>query len=147
MTTTEYLETYKEYDNLTSDIQNHNRMLVEKYPFLLPRDSETDEIPSDYDFSYTLMDKFPAGWRVAFGEHFLEDIKVRLLLANCKLDDYRIYNVGVENGSLVWKDNSCSKDLNDVVRFYNELSRATCIFCGAPATSFSHNLPVCDNCI
>lgn len=48
--------------------KEYNKQLVEKYPFLLPRNRWTGKVQEDYDYSYTELDGMPDGWRKAFGE-------------------------------------------------------------------------------
>lgn len=38
-----------------------NKELVEEFPFLLPRNRFTGEVPKDYDYSYTELDAMPEG--------------------------------------------------------------------------------------
>ena len=44
-----------------------NQKLIERFPFLIPRNRWTGKIPEDYDYSYTELDSMPDGWRKAFG--------------------------------------------------------------------------------
>ena len=53
-----------------------NKKLIEKYPFLMPRNVWTDELLKDYDYSFTLYDEMPKGWADAFGMQMLEEIGV-----------------------------------------------------------------------
>ena len=45
-----------------------NHKLIERFPFLIPRNRWTGKVPEDYDYSYTELDSMPDGWRKAFGE-------------------------------------------------------------------------------
>ena len=45
-----------------------NQKLIERFPFLIPRNRWTGKVPEDYDYSYTELDSMPDGWRKAFGE-------------------------------------------------------------------------------
>ena len=38
------------------------KQLVERYPFLLPRNVFTDELEEDYDYSYLFPLEIPQGW-------------------------------------------------------------------------------------
>ncbi len=44
-----------------------NQKLIERFPFLIPRNRWTGKVPEDYDYSYTELDSMPDGWRKAFG--------------------------------------------------------------------------------
>lgn len=66
-----------------------NQKLIERFPFLIPRNRWTGKIPEDYDYSYTELDSMPDGWRKTFGEQMCEDIREELVRAEY-LDQYRI---------------------------------------------------------
>lgn len=40
-----------------------NQKLIERFPFLIPRNRWTGKVPEDYDYSYTELDSMPDGWR------------------------------------------------------------------------------------
>ena len=44
-----------------------NQKLIERFPFLIPRNRWTGKVPEDYDYSYTELDSMPDGWRKALG--------------------------------------------------------------------------------
>lgn len=69
-----------------------NQKLIERFPFLIPRNRWTGKIPEDYDYSYTELDSMPDGWRKAFGEQMCEDIREELVRAEY-LDQYRITQI------------------------------------------------------
>lgn len=56
-----------------------NQKLIERFPFLIPRNRWTGKVPEDYDYSYTELDSMPDGWRKAFGEQMCEDIRDELV--------------------------------------------------------------------
>ena len=55
-----------------------NKELIEKYPWLLPRNRWAGEVIENYDYSFTELDDMPDGWRIAFGEQFCADIQHEL---------------------------------------------------------------------
>lgn len=61
------------------EIQEYNKALIVKYPFLLPRNRWTDKVAEDYDYTYTELDAMPRGWRIRFSEEMVEEIKEELL--------------------------------------------------------------------
>ena len=137
MTTSEYLQCYKDYDENLRQIQEYNARLIDEYPFLLPTDK------SDYDYSYTLMDYMPAGWRICFGDSLLKELKEELESENL-LDTYKVLEVKEKFGILCWYDNvNTKKWYEEILPKYEELSKVTCIVCGKPATQFN---PFCDEC-
>lgn len=71
-----------------------NKELIERYPFLLPRNVWTDKVDEDFDYSWTLLDEMPDGWRKAFGEMVCEEIRNELLRFGEKaLEEYRIEQI------------------------------------------------------
>ena len=128
--------------------QEANRKLIERFPFLLPRNRWTDKVPEDFDYSYTELDSMPDGWRTAFGEQMCEEIREELVRANY-LYQYRITQIKEKYGSLRWYDFGCTERmLREIIPKYDHLSARTCIRCGKPATKASTGWisPYCDTC-
>lgn len=128
--------------------QAKNKALIERFPFLMPRNRWTDKIPEDFDYSYTELDAMPDGWRKAFGEQLCEELREELVRADY-LDKYRITQIKEKYGSLRWYDLGCTKRmLREIIPKYERLSARTCIQCGKPATKISTGWisPYCDTC-
>lgn len=129
--------------------QQRNKKLIEKFPFLLPRNRWTGEVPENYDYSYTELDAMPKGWRIAFGEQMCQDIKDDLVRTGY-LDKYRISQVKEKYGRLCWYDFGCTdKMLHEIIPKYEEFSKRTCIRCGKPAKWVTTGWisPYCDECV
>ena len=125
-----------------------NQKLIERFPFLIPRNRWTGKVPEDYDYSYTELDSMPDGWRKAFGEQMCEDIREELVCAEY-LDQYRITQIKEKYGTLCWYDfGGTERMLRDIIPKYEHLSARTCIRCGNPATKVSIGWisPYCDTC-
>lgn len=125
-----------------------NKELIERYPFLMPRNLWTNEIPENYDFSHTYLDDMPDGWRIAFGEEICEEILEELISTNT-LETYRIIQVKEKFGGLRWYDEGGSDRIGqEIVPKYAARSMQTCIHCGKPATKKSTGwiAPWCDDC-
>lgn len=122
-----------------------NKRLVEEYPFLMPRNRFTDEIPDDYDYTYTELDDMPDGWRKAFGEQMCAEIKEAL---GPDIYDYRIIQIKEKYGQLRWYDRNSDDKIYKIIDKYSRLSEHTCVSCGAPATKISLGwiCPWCDAC-
>ena len=107
-----------------------NQKLIERFPFLMPRNRWTGAVPEDYDYSYTELDSMPNGWRKAFGKQMCEDIREELIRAEY-LDQYRITQIKEKYGTLCWYDFGCTERmLRDIIPKYEHLSARTCIRCG-----------------
>ena len=83
-----------------------NQKLIERFPFLIPRNRWTGKVPEDYDYSYTELDSMPDGWRKAFGEQMCEDIREELAHAEY-LDQYRISQIKVKYGMTLAVQSGC----------------------------------------
>lgn len=120
-----------------------NQELLERYPFLKPRNVWTDELYEDED--WTLLDEMPTGWRIAFGEQMCEEIREALIKADC-LDEYRILNIKEKYGMLRWDSNAAPQEVHDIVSKYERISERICIRCGRPATKVTLGWisPYCD---
>ena len=129
-----------------------NKSLVKKYPFLLPRNVFSDEIVSDYDFTYTNFDSIPIGWRKTFGLFLCEDLKNALLNnenGEELLNNYRVHDIKEKYGSLRWYDNCGLEEIRRIVYKYEYLSQHICIECGQIDVNM-YNIgwfsPHCENC-
>ena len=100
--------------------------------------------------SHTELDAMDKGWRKAFGIQICKEIRAVLLKHGWKvLFKYRIMQIKEKWGELCWYDSYAPKGVFDIIRKYENISRHTCIDCGAPATKMSTGwiCPYCDNCI
>ncbi len=126
-----------------------NKKLFEEYPFLMPRDDETGEPIKDYDYSWTLLDEMPEGWRKAFADELLKELK-EILIEEDFLEQYRIMQIKEKFGCLRWQ--AYKRPMTD--RYfswatkYMQKSIETCIVCGKPATHMTTDYiePLCDSC-
>lgn len=129
----------------------YNQQLILRYPWLLPRHHKTGKVFSDYDFTWTLLDDMPDGWRAAFGEEMCGKIQ-KLLEKTDYVNKYEVLEIKEKYGSLRWYDNGCPREIYDEmedIRWgYEEKSTHICINCGAPATKISRGWisPWCDEC-
>ena len=137
-----------DYESLTEEEKRReNKKLVERYPFLLPRDWNDEEL-KDYAYSWTLMDEIPRGWRIAFGELLFDELKkecerinylnvLRLVQVKEKFGGLRIYTNGEPEGSKI----------NDIIEKYSLLSENICIKCGKPDVNIVNDSWVSPYCL
>lgn len=146
-----------------------NKELIERYPFLIPRNAWTDKPIDNYNYdnpSYTLLDDMPEGWRVAFGEQMCEEIREELLKAQERdpeggyhdingntipyLKGYFPIQIKEKYGELRWYDNGypVGSKIPSIIDKYAILSQKICFVCGKPAKWISTGwiCPWCDNC-
>lgn len=127
-----------------------NKELINKYPWLLPRNRFTDKVNPNYDYNYTELDDMPDGWRVAFGEQLCEEVNNELLTWEKEdYDEFRILQIKEKYGELRFYVNYSSHALYEIIEKYTQLSRKTCIQCGKPARWISRGwiFPYCDDCL
>jgi len=126
----------------------NNQELLERYPFLQPRNYFDDEI---VDTESTWLDQMPNGWRKAFGEQMVEEISNILKKVDYERD-YRIVQIKEKWGGLRWYDNGAPAEiydeLHDCINKYEEMSYTICIECGVPADGQTRGWinPLCNAC-
>lgn len=122
--------------NTTAKRRKRNKVLCERYPFLIPRSVWTDKLIWDKDlrkWSYTLAEDFPRGWWKAFGVMMCEELREELLKYNF-LDKYRFVQIKEKYGQLRAYDNGYPEGSNvsDIIGKYSVLSENICMHCGKP---------------
>lgn len=151
ITVEQYLDACDNYSSNLKLIQDYNMDLITKYPFLIPTNTWTGEKKSNFDYTITMLDSMPRGWRLKFGEQMCEDIKEVLLKANY-LDKYVVVQIKEKFGALRWYDSGIPEDyyeeLQEVITKYEFLSSHTCINCGKEALYESQGwiCPFCEEC-
>ena len=128
----------------------HNKQLIEKYPWLYPRDMWSGEKVEDFDYTWTELDAMPDGWREAFGELLCEEIQAELEKFDFE-NEYSIAQIKEKFGSLCWYDNGIPLNckVHDIIENYSACSKYICIRCGeldVPCTD-GWIVPVCNECI
>ena len=82
-------------ESTPKSVKDANRKLCKEYPFLLP-----DYPDPDYDYEYTKLDDMPDGWRIAFADDLLRDLKQELT-KNGSMDGYCIDQIKEKNAPVV----------------------------------------------
>lgn len=148
----EYLDWLHDLRNAPVGTKDHNHWLCLMFPWLIPHNRFTDEVPKDWNYEYTELDAMPDGWLKAFGEDMCFEIRDVLDETEDEDFEYRILQIKEKWGALRWYDSGAPKDIYDklraVLRKYEDISAHTCIHCGAPATRISAGWisPWCDEC-
>lgn len=123
-----------------------NQQLIERYPFLQPRNIWTDEIREDYDYSWTRVDEIEEGWQELFLQ-MCEAIREPLIQANY-LERFRFSQLKEKWGHMCCYHFGAPAEVDDIIRKYERLSAKTCIRCGEPAVkkSIGWVAPYCEKC-
>ena len=122
-----------------------DRYLIERYPWLCPCLDDNGEIPNDY--SGTLLDTLPSGWRDLILDLCAE---LKILLDKYDLvDKYRVAEAKEKWFMLRWYDyltdgSEMPQDIVDLVMEYEEQSQYVCMLCGDDKSSTE---PCCTSCM
>lgn len=145
MTTAGYLKLDYEADK--EKRIEFNRALVEKHPYLLPRNRFTGEVPEDYDRTWTELDSMPRGWRIAFGDEMCDRITEALKKTGL-LEEYRISDIKEKWGRLCWYDFGAPEEVRAIIMEFEKRSEGICICCGRKAQWISRGWisPYCVAC-
>lgn len=134
---------------LKKKIKKRNIALCKQYPFLIPRNVWTDKIPDGYNYSYTRYDEIPDGWRKAFGQFLLEELR-DALVKDDYLDKFRFTQIKEKYGRLCLYNFGAPVDALNVIHKYEFLSEYVCYYCGSPEACIVNDhgwyLPVCREC-
>lgn len=151
---------YMEALNISIDIlgtdytrdQLKNWILINKYPFLMPKywnpNTMQYEVDKDYKYTFILLDEMPDGWRKAFGEMMCEEIYNALVECG-GLDDYRIEQIKEKFGQLRWYSSPSYEKVERITDKYSVLSENICMICGkpdVPMTGIGWFYPLCEKC-
>lgn len=130
-------------------IKMRNKKLVKEYPFLLPRNVFTDDVPDDYNYEYTRYEEIPEGWRKAFGKELLKELKESLVRHNC-LNKFRFSQIKEKYGRLCLYNFGAPDETHRIIQKYEVISEYVCIRCGRPDVGVIDNYgwyePVCKKC-
>lgn len=124
-----------------------NRFLIENYPFITPNDINGKRIENP-DYSSTLLDDIPEGWKVGFGYFFCEDLK-DLLVKLDLLDSFQILQIKEKFGKLCVYTNSDNRHIHSLIDRYSERSLHCCVDCAsqdAMPIKALHVVPLCKRC-
>lgn len=125
-----------------------NKNLIDKYPFLQPRNVWTDTIPDDYDYSYILgVDELPIGWQNIFLQ-MCEDLKKQLIKDN-QLHTFRFSQIKEKYNRMECYNNGCSAAAQRIIDKYSHLASNVCIVCGKVACweTKGYYASFCDDCL
>ena len=151
MNTEEYVRSSEDKNEL-STVAKYNKDLLERYPWLTPRNVWTGKPLENYDYEYTRADDIPRGWRIAFGDQMIEELDQLLKKYNFE-DEYRIVQIKEKFGGLRWYDDGFPEEgweeYRDWLYKYEDLSYKTCMNCGKPAIGLTKGwkMPLCKDCM
>lgn len=124
----------------------YNRQLCMKYPFLVPRNNN-EEMDGNFDYSYTVLDELPTGWRELILQMCEEIKKVLIEKYPDLLTKYYVVQAKEKYGTLRWYTNIYVEELEEIATKYAILSQYVCIRCGKATTIVSKDIKfLCSKC-
>ena len=128
-------------DKLTVE---QRKELIEKYPYLMPRNSFTGEPVKIYDYSFIWGEyKFPDGWFQLFLQ-CCEDLYEPLKTIDY-LDKFYFTQIKEKYGRMTLYVHGATEEIHRIIQKYTFLSEQTCSICGIPATvvTWGYVCPYC----
>ncbi len=129
-------------------VQTRNRHLIEKYPWLLPRNVWTGKVLKDYNYMFTEFDAMPPGWNKAFGLLLAADIDAELRKYNAQ-NTFRIVQLKEKYGEIRLYYSGGVGDIDSIINAYSYISQRVCVDCGkldVPMINDGWMCPTCYNC-
>lgn len=129
-----------------------NFFFLLKYPFMKERNVWSGRF---LGYAYTLYEHIPSGWRKAFGNDLLKDIKRAGKKSRKRLHKHLSWRK-----MIIWTDikekygtlrlyASATEEIYDVLEHYESISDKYCINCGKSAKYMTSGyiVPLCDECM
>lgn len=110
-----------------------NFFLCLKYPFLKIYRVFNGKFSG---YSYTWLEHIEPGWKKAFGKQLCKDLKIALKKDNL-LKKFRFLQIKEKWGELCLYNSGTGKESNKVIDYYEDISKAYCIYCGKPVRYMS----------
>ena len=122
-----------------------NKKLVKRYPWIAPVGWKWNKVK---DYSYTMYDDVPIGWKRAFGKIMLEEYR-EVLIRNHYLKDFQWVEVKEKYGTLRLYSNGAPMEVLRLESKYDYISGFFCISCGrmnSPVLIEGWVQPLCEDC-
>ena len=103
-----------------------NKKLIKRYPWIALVDWYGNKVN---DYSYTMYDDVPIGWKRAFGKIMLEEYR-EVLIRNHYLKEFQWVQVKEKYGTLRLYSNAAPMEVLDLESKYDYISGFFCISCG-----------------
>lgn len=98
------------------------------------------------DFEIEPFLEIPEGWNKLY-HNMCKELREQLIKEN-KLSDFHFLQIKEKFGELRCYTNYHTKEIDNIINKYVNISSHTCINCGSPATKYTSDwiLPYCDVC-
>ena len=127
--------------------QEEIKKLVERYPYLLPRNVFSGALSKDYDYTYIRgIGEIPVGWNKLFLQ-LCEDIRQPLIDADY-IDEFMFSQIKEKWGHLECYHFGAPETVYDIIDKYSVMASYICTRCGKPATCETQGYieSFCDDC-
>lgn len=127
--------------------QEEIKKLIERYPYLLPRNVWTDKVPEDYDYTYIRGEyEVPDGWNKLFLQ-MCEDIRQPLIDVDY-LDKFRFTQIKEKWNRMECYHYGAPETVFEIIDKYSVMASYICTQCGKPATCETQGYikSFCDDC-
>lgn len=127
--------------------QEEIKKLIERYPYLLPRNVWTGKVPEDYDYTYINgIGEIPEGWNKLFLQ-MCEDIRQPLIDADY-LDEFMFSQIKEKWNRLECYNFGAPETVHEIIDKYSVMASYICTQCGKPATCETQGYieSFCDDC-
>jgi hypothetical protein len=120
--------------------------LVERYPYLLPRNVWTDKVPEDYNYTYIRGLELPKGWYKLFFQ-LCEDIRQPLIDAGY-LEKFRFSQIKEKYNRMECYNFGAPDEVHEIIDKYSVMAKYVCTVCGKPAVyeTSGYIASYCDYC-
>ena len=148
--------TIRDYLSSTDDElrKEYNIELVERYPWVVPPDRydplyvHPQDTNPKYDYSWTMLDDLPDGWRLAFQDELCEEIQQEYeKLTPDQREAFYIVQTKEKFGGMRMYMSFYVDSIEGIIEKYSRKSECLCVVCGKPATYISTGwiCPWCDD--
>lgn len=136
------LKIYSFFATLFAIIKNF--FFCMRYPFWRARNSFGKK---SLDYSWTEYDVIPEGWQKSFGKQLSKDLRKVLIKEKC-LHSFYFVDIKEKWGSLRLSGIFTTDKIDEVIEYYELLSRCYCLFCGKPVRYISNGWInyLCEDC-
>ena len=146
--------TNEEYELSEKERKERNKKIIEKYPFLIPRNSWSGKVSENYDYSY--VEGFRDGWHDIFMKLCDVILEEYNKWSQETKDKFYIVDAKEKFGEMRVYFSFSNPRIDDALNIATFLSRYTCMQCGKqPRTIFGcHKIletrgwitPICKKC-
>ena len=127
-----------------------NEKVIEYCPYLWPRGQYTHRKDQNYDYSYSVFDYVPDGWRKKFILDFCKELNIILdKLTYTEENPYIPTRINSIFGHFTVHSTWTNPEIDELVKKYENIGLHTCVDCGSTAIVRGEltGTPYCKDCM